>query len=218
MQWFKYSFFLVLAFTSLNSMANRFSSVECLNSSYKTEIKNEGKFFGLLKNQLNINKDKCQIEIKFKGILETIWNIDICREPIHMKVTSKGSQNVYKREKECTENDKSDYCYFRNELMENIQDQGLIFAQGQKEVLNDSHGQTYCSYLLIQRYVDDGYVFSSFDNPKNIYEKQEACELPKKEEKKEVEAIMTTKPISTQEEVKKEIIQEPKASEERFKF
>ena len=88
----------------------RFTSLECLQSSFSNSVKNEGKFFGLLKNNLKVKKSKCYIEVSFKGILETIWSIDICREPIHIKVKSKGSQSVYKRANRCEECDKTDFC------------------------------------------------------------------------------------------------------------
>jgi len=67
--------------------------------------------------------------------------------------------------------------------MDNIQDHGLIFAAGERELLKDSHGQTYCTSLLLKKYLDDGYVFSSHEIPMNIYSTQESCDLPKKETK-----------------------------------
>ena len=181
MQWFKSSIiiFMIFNFTSVN--AAKFSSSDCLNSNFSANIKHEGKFFGLLKNHLTINKNICKIDVIFRGILETVWKIDICREPIHVKVTSKGSQNVYKRVKACSDDNKSDFCYFRNELMDNIQDHGLIFADGERELLKDSHGQAYCASLLLKKYLDDGYVFSSHEIPMNIYSTQESCDLPKKD-------------------------------------
>jgi hypothetical protein len=181
MQWFKYSIICFFIFNITSVSAARFSSSECLNSSFSANIKHEGRFFGLLKNNLLIKKDKCKVDVTFKGILETIWKIDICREPIHVKVTSKGSQNVYKRDKECSENDKSDFCYFRDELMDNIQDHGLIFAEGERELLKSSHGQAYCTSLLLKKYLDDGYIFSSHEIPVDIYTKLESCDLPKKD-------------------------------------
>lgn len=179
MQWLKYSFLSLTLVLGTNAFANnKFSSKECLDAKYQTKIQHKGKFFGLLENKLSIEKDKCLITVTFKGILETTWKVDVCREPIHMKVTSKGSQEVYKRDKKCEDKTKSDYCYFRKELMENMQDHGLIFAQGQREDISQSHGQTYCSYLLLQRYLDDGVVFSSFESPKNIYKEQTTCDVP----------------------------------------
>lgn len=196
MQWFKYSLIAILLLNFQSSHAAKFSSAECLDAQFSANVKHEGKFFGLLKNHLTINKNKCKLDIVFRGILETVWKIDICREPIHMKVTSKGSQNVFKRSKECTDDNKSDYCYYRNELMSNIQDHGLIFAEGERELLKDTHGQVYCAELLLKRYLDDGYVFSSYEAPKNIYEKQEACALPVKEKKALIEEVQDPTPVT----------------------
>lgn len=194
MQWLKYSNLLVLILMSTSAYASKFSSQECLNGKYETEIKHKGKFFGLVENKIKINKEQCLINVTFKGILETTWKVDVCREPIHMKVTSKGSQDVYKRSKKCDKTTKSDFCYYRRELLESIQDHGLIFAKGQREDIKQSHGQAYCSYLLLQRYLDDGVVFSSFESPKNIYKEQTACAVPTENKEKLAPTIST--PVS----------------------
>lgn len=184
MQWLKFSLCTLLLIQSVPIFASKFSSQECLNSKYSTKIEHKGKFFGLIENKISVKKEECLIEVKFKGLLETTWKIDVCREPIHMKVVSKGSQDVYKRDKKCEKSTKSDYCYYRNELMESMQDHGLIFADGQREDIKQSHGQIFCSYLLLQRYLDDGYIFSVYENPKDIYREQSACAIPTKSENK----------------------------------
>ncbi len=181
MQWSKFSVLLLLLFSLSALGQERFTSVQCLNSNFETSVKNEGKFFGLVKNDLLIKKEKCLVEVTFKGILETVWVVDICREPIHMKVKSKGSQSVYKRKAMCNKEDKSDYCYFRDELILNLQDQGLIFAKGLKENLSDAHGQVYCSYLLLKKYLDEGHLFSQYDKEVDLYKKgnDKGCEVVK---------------------------------------
>jgi len=155
--------------SSSTTYAKKFSSQECLEAKFSTEIINQGKFFGLLKNKLNIEKERCLLTIKFKSILEKTWVIDLCREPVHMKVTDKGSQNVYKREKSCDNGEVNDFCYFWNELRDNLQDNGLIFAEGEREKLSDAHGQTYCSSLLLEKYLGEGNLFSQYDKGGDIY-------------------------------------------------
>jgi hypothetical protein len=140
-----------------------------LDSKFKTSIKNDGKFFGLVKNDLSIDKTQCIINVTYKNILETNWLIDICREPIHIKVTSKGNQSVYKRVEDCDKNKNQDYCTYQRELNETLQDYGLIFAKGERENLQTPHGQTHCTYLLIKKYLEDGYLFSKYDIPQNIF-------------------------------------------------
>lgn len=174
MLFFKYS--LILLFISSNVYAGKFTSNECLKSSFKTEVKHEGKFFGLIKNNLIVSKQKCLFEISFKNILETTWKVDICREPIHIKVKSKGTESFYKRVSECTDK-KSEFCSYWDELKENMQDYGLIFASGERESLATAHGQIYCTYLLLQRYLDDGVLFSMHDESKNIFEKDKGASV-----------------------------------------
>jgi hypothetical protein len=177
MQLFKFS--LILLCFVQSSYAQKFSSKECLVSSFETEIKNDGKFFGLIKNNLLITKTNCEITVKYKNILETSWKVDICREPIHIKLNSKGTQTVHKRVKKCDGHSESDYCQYWSELRDTLQDYGLIYAEGEREKLTTSHGQVYCSFLLLNEYLDEGVLFSKYDEPKNLFSMttKESCGL-----------------------------------------
>ena len=183
----KFSLFLLL-FLTLDAFAiNKFTAQQCLDSNFDATIIHEGALFGLIKKNLSIKKNKCQLEITYKNILPTIWKIDICREPIHMKVTSKGSQEVYKRSSGCSsvvkmsaKNEKglnhlnSEYCEMWGELKEKIQDYGLIYADGEREFLSHAHGQTYCTYLLLRKYLEQGILFSSYEKSPEIYKIKDA--------------------------------------------
>ena len=204
---------LLLIFPSLAFSAN-YDSKQCLMSKFDTTIKQEGKFFGLLKQSLQISKDQCQIEIVFKKILETKWNIDICREPVHIKVTSNGSQSVYKKAMDCSKDrdQKDNFCIYWNELNMIIQDDGLIFAEGERETLDTSHGKTYCSYLLLKKYINDGVIFSKYKTPRDIFDdqdsiKDESCAIPEKK-------IVEPKASEVSVEVEEALIDEPKESED----
>lgn len=177
MQFLKLNFLFLLLVTSVYSQ--KFTSKDCLDAQFETSIKSKGKFFGLIKNDISISKNKCKVTFKHKGILESIWNVDLCREPIHMKVLSKGSENVFKKTEDCTKESTSDFCYYLKELKTNISDYGLIFAEGLREKLKDPHGQVYCTSLLLDRYFVDNIVFSLFTRPKDIYtQSSDACALP----------------------------------------
>lgn len=206
-------FTFLLMFNS-TAHAQKFNSKQCLDATFDTSIKHEGKFFGLIKNELTINKSQCIINIKFKNILETKWLIDICREPIHIKVTSKGSQNVFKRVEKCEKNDQTDYCTYWQELYETLQDYGLIFAEGERENLQESHGQTYCTYLILKRYLGDGYLFSKYDNPGNIFNgtSAPAASIPVAAMVKTSEEVQPIEPKPVTEAISKETI-ESKADE-----
>jgi hypothetical protein len=154
----RFSLLLILLF-SFSAHARKFTSQACLESKFENTIKHDGKFFGLIKNNLTIKKDKCKIEVSFKNIIPTVWKIDICREPVHMKVTARGSQDVFKRGPGCPQGNKSEYCGYWKELKEKIQDYGLIYAEGEREFLNHAHGQTYCVYLLLKKYLEQAVFF-----------------------------------------------------------
>lgn len=168
MSWFKCS--VILMILTSNAIAGRFTSDECLRSSYKASVEHSGKFFGLIKNKLDIKKNECLIEVQFKNILETKWVVDLCREPIHMKVHSKGSESVFKRDERCEPGDSSEFCVYREELRENLQDYGLIFAKGERESLNTDHGKTYCTYLLLGQHLDKGILFSKYRSSVNLFD------------------------------------------------
>lgn len=175
----KFSFFLI--FLSHAAMANMFSSRLCLMSKFDTEIEHEGKFFGLVKNKLSIKKDNCLIEVNYKNILDTKWIVDICREPIHVKVQSRGSMEFFKRKNGC-ESKSDKFCSSWRELKQILQDHGLIFAKGERESLESAHGKTYCSYLLMNKYLGEGVLFSKYKNTPDIFTKVK----PEVEKKAEV--------------------------------
>lgn len=175
MQWLKSSLVFIAVLAQVSFAQTKFTSDECFNSTFSTDVKAQAQFFGLLQNELKLQKDKCLFTIKHKQVLETEWLIDVCREPIHMKVTSKGSQSVLKRLGSCERNSQNEFCDSWKELKTLIEDRGLIFAEGQREVLNSDHGKVYCSYLVLKKYLDEGNLFSSFDQNINIYgEKKES--------------------------------------------
>lgn len=137
-------------------------------ASYETTVTHKGDLWGLMPKDLKIKKDVCEIVVEDKGILESSWKIDVCREPIHIKATEKGSLSVYKRSKKC-ENSDGEFCESWKNLKSALEDKGLIFAQGEREKLDTSHGKIYCVYLLLQKHLDEGILFSKYQDPVDIY-------------------------------------------------
>jgi hypothetical protein len=41
-----------------------------------------------------------------------------------------------------------------------VQEDGLIYAPGERDDLSSDHGKTYCLYLLAKNYLDEGKIFS----------------------------------------------------------
>jgi hypothetical protein len=88
-------------------------------------------------------------------------------------VTSATGVDVAKKEAECLKNDNSrdtsDFCSQYFTMMDVIQDDGLIFAQGDRDNLYSDHGRTYCSYLLLKKYLNESIIFSRYTEVPDIF-------------------------------------------------
>lgn len=173
----RYSFLILLFSSGLLQAQTRFSSKSCLDSSYKMKMTQKGPLFGLLKQEFVIDKKNCIIHVSHKKYLPKEWIIDVCREPVHIKVTSATGVDVAKKETECLKKDKTrdtgDFCSQYFTMMDVIQDDGLIFASGDRDNLSSAHGRTYCTYLLLKKYLNDTVVFSRYTDVPDIFlEKQ----------------------------------------------
>lgn len=156
----------------------RFTSKACVDAVYKMKMTQKGPLFGLLNQEFTIDKTGCIINISHHKYLTKEWVIDVCREPIHIKIKSATGTDVAKKTESCANQEKpsetSDFCSQYSEIVNVIQDEGLIFAQGDRDDLGSDHGKTYCAYLLIKRYMEDGVVFSRYTDAPDIFsEKQE---------------------------------------------
>lgn len=172
MAFIKFSILFLLIISTAFAQS-RFSSKSCLDASYKMKMIQSGPLFGLLKQEFIINKSSCIVHITHKKYLPKEWFVDVCREPVHIKVTSATGVDVAKKETECINQDKtkntSDFCSQYFDLMDVIQDDGLIFAEGDRDNLSSHHGKTYCTYLLLKKYLNDSVVFSRYTDVPDIF-------------------------------------------------
>jgi hypothetical protein len=173
MAFIKFSSFLFLLNFGLANAEVRFSPKSCLDSNYKMTMIQKGALFGLLKHEFTISKNGCIVSVTHNKYLPKEWIVDVCREPVHIKVSSATGIDVAKKTDECTKKDNSratgDFCSQYFHLMDVIQDDGLIFAEGDRDDLSSNHGKTYCSYLLIKRYLNDSIVFSRYSEVPDIF-------------------------------------------------
>lgn len=142
------------------SFAAPFSVTECLNFDFKESVSHKVKPFGLLKNILTVEKSKCVMTVRLEKYkyLKKQWKIDICREPIHIKYGME-AVDVFKRKGRCIDST-GDYCQSFDKLLRALEDDGLIFAEGERENINSVHGKLYCSFQLIKSYLAEGIVYS----------------------------------------------------------
>ncbi len=170
----KFSFILILTTLSLSVFAQeRFSSKSCLDANFSLTMNHRGILFGLLSQELTIDKKDCIIKVKHRKYLTKEWIVDICREPVHIKTAASTGVDVAKKVAPChgeepareTEN----FCGQYNELMNFLQDDGLIFAEGDRDDITTNHGRTYCAYLLLKKYLDDSVLFSRYTDVPNLF-------------------------------------------------
>jgi hypothetical protein len=134
----------------------------------------QGPLFGLINQEFIINKKNCLIHVTYKKYFPKEWFVDVCREPVHIKVTSvTGGVDVAKKETICHNFDKSqdtsDFCSQFYSLIDVIQDDGLIFAEGDRDDLTSNHGKTFCVYLLLKKYLNDSIIFSRYTEVPDIF-------------------------------------------------
>ncbi len=154
---------------SFSSLA--FEQRECLYTDFSTSVKRFIDPLGVFENKLQVDKQKCEITVhleKFKFIKKK-WLIDVCRTPVHIKSGVK-VVDVLKRESECSNPKENEYCENYHEIMALIQDEGLIFAQGQKGNLHSDHGKFYCAFQLFETYLKEGMVLD--ETPKEVIKKE----------------------------------------------
>lgn len=161
MRYYKSSALLILItlLTSYSVQAN-FTLEACLSANSDLTIAHKVKPFGLLERSLSLKKEKCIIDvtsISYKFIKKS-WQVDVCRSPIHIKKTD-GGVEVVKKEGACETSPSSDFCQESDNLIKALQDDGLIFAEGEKANLSDDHGKVNCAFLLLEEYLRKNRVF-----------------------------------------------------------
>jgi hypothetical protein len=167
----KFSFLFIISLIT-NSAFATFSEKECLDSSFELKVTHKDKrTFGLAKVSLSLVKDKCEIIVKhdkFKFI-KNEWKVDVCREPVHIKSGNKGVE-VLKKNGPCPNKKSADFCDALNSIKNVVQDDGLIFAPGEKENISTDHGKIYCSYQLLKGYLEHDRIYSRYAPTKKIKE------------------------------------------------
>ena len=153
----------------INLAWGNFNDNECLKSQYQAMVSHKGAPLGLFENVLKIDKKDCVIVFEHKKMkfIRKKWEVDVCRTPVHIKYGT-GAVEVLKKEFSCMENASGAFCKNILELQQIIQDDGLIFAPGEKEDLSSDHGKFYCAYLLLGGYFHRDIIFSKYEDYQDI--------------------------------------------------
>ena len=144
----------------------------CMEKDYQVEISRKAFPFGLFDKRLSMAKNKCQIKIHHESYewIKKGWVVDICREPVHIK-DGIYSLDVLKKTGPCPDQN-SEFCTSFQQIERIIQDDGLIFAEGEKEDFSSPHGKLYCLYALLNKYLKRGEILSRFHDPGPYHSRQ----------------------------------------------
>lgn len=191
-----------------------FEASRCLNENFSTTVSHKGWPFGLTNNVLSITKNGCDINIGHERLkyLKGHWHFDVCREPIHMKKGST-SVEVIKKVGPCKTDPGQLYCKELKRLKMIIQDDGLIFAKGDKSDLTSSHGQVYCAYKLMQIYGEHDQILSLGDKFEFKVDGKPVVEEPKSMPPEAPRPVMEG---DKADELEEEEVQEPSSSSRSF--
>lgn len=167
-----------------------FTDMECINSAFESVVSHKGQPFGLTNTKLKVSKENCLITIEHNELkyVNKKWEVDVCREPIHIK-TGVGAIEVLKKKGSCkSPQANKEYCEAVQKIELILQDDGLIFAEGEKEDLKTDHGRLYCSFLLLKAYLRNNVVYSRHREYKdtliksNFVNKEETCDVTNSKE------------------------------------
>ena len=150
---------------SSHASFKNFSRKNCINTNFDISVSHPAWPLGLTHNIIRIKKNNCEILISHERLkfLKNNWLVDVCREPVHIKRQSR-SVDIAKKTVSCNKNaqTKDDFCSEYLSIKQKILDDGLIFAKGEKENLNDEHGKMYCAYKLLENYLGKDNVLSRY--------------------------------------------------------
>ena len=137
----------------------------CLDEDFKVTLSHKAFPLGLFSRDLTIAKKRCEMKIQYVSyyFIKKSWKVDVCRGPVHIK-EGIYSVEVLKRKGRCL-GESSPYCQAFQKIKKMIQDDGLIFAKGEKEDIFSEHGRVYCAYALINKYLAGGEILSRYWGP-----------------------------------------------------
>lgn len=142
-----------------SALASSYPQAECVQSPFQVKINRKGAFFGLLPYEFKMTKKRCVIDFDYREYYPIHWSVDICREPVHIKVEKFASASVIKKTGECNDLT-SEFCVELKKMMEVIQNDGLIYAEGERDTLETTHGKLFCMYTLLGNYMVSNNYFS----------------------------------------------------------
>ncbi len=142
-----------------------FTSSECTSANFSKQILLPAKYLGIFKREISLSKERCLLSLKFKSSFWfSKWEVDLCRDPIHLRYENFLGPELFRKNVSCIKGYSDQFCDSAAKLKEVIQNELLLFAEGERDQLSTSHGTSYCLNLLFASYLEKDFSFS-MENP-----------------------------------------------------
>jgi hypothetical protein len=165
MLYLKYKFLLIFFIYSFFATAqnSNMSTKDCIFSSYKEIVFSRWGAFDWLSQRLSVDKNGCEIAVSFQRFTPQTFRYNVCKESIYLRVTSFTGEDIHYRKNDlCQTKKKSQFCTFKNDLLNNIKNYGIVFSIGSKFQLEHPHGKLNCLLKITKLYFDKGIVFDEY--------------------------------------------------------
>ena len=151
-----------------------FTSSECILTSFKKKIQLPNKYFGIFKRELFLSKERCLMSLKYKySFWFSQWEIDLCRDPIHVRYENFFGPELIRKDGECDKGQKNSFCQTLSNLHDLIDNELLIYSEGERDQISSGHGTAYCLDLLFKSYLVRNFSFSmEQSNNYNIFKNE----------------------------------------------
>jgi len=159
-------FLVFLSFFSLSSFS---LDNECVRANFDISIEREGAFWGMLPYKLKVSKDRCVIKLVRDNVLKSNWELDLCREPVHLKVYQYFTKKDFLKEEACHDKTKNTFCRKKDEFIKVIEKEGLVHVKGEREDFSSDHGKLYCLYGLVKDYLNNSILFSMTQDYESLH-------------------------------------------------
>ena len=158
--------------------AGAFEDHACLMQDFSFSIKRPSKMLDFFTPTLTLTKSACELTIEQRWRWAKTWVVDVCRGPIHIKF-QQFRHAAWMKKESCHGQERSDkFCQEYRKLMDLIQEEGLLYAAGERDDLQSDHGKTYCLYLLAQSYLGDGKLFSRHASYNPVLSREQGPTMP----------------------------------------
>lgn len=170
---------------------SRLSTRTCLNSEFDEKIESKFGLFNMFSQYVFIKKSSCEIKISFHRFSPSSYEINFCKNLIHIKRNGfLGEDIYYRKDISCQLKPNRPFCQTIKSLFEQTEMIALTYAKGEKTDLSTAYSKVYCVNKILRYYLHKGVVLDQSFTGK-LFEIEKKKPLKKKSIKNEFKILPT---------------------------